>query len=142
MTHEIGFLLKKIQENMDKHATRIFNPVDLTSSQFQVLKFVRGRGEEKTTQKEIELYLQVSHPTVVGIIRRLENKGFVRTEFDGKDKRDKYVYLTQKEEELFQQAEESKYEMEAILTKDLTKEQVQELRELLFLVYESVKLKA
>lgn len=139
MLSDIGFLLKVIQENADRHANQIFKPVDLTSSQVRVLKFLRERGKEKTSQKEIEEYLQVSHPTVVGIVQRLEHKGFVRTEFDGEDKRKKYVYLTQKENELYEQMRNSHDTMENLLTKDMTAHQIEQLRELLTMVYENVK---
>ncbi len=139
MMSDIGFLLKIIQENAERHANQIFRPVDLTSSQVRVLKFLRSRSSEKTTQKDIEHYLQVSHPTVVGILQRLEHKGFIRTEFDGSDKRDKYVYRTEKEEALFEEMKSNHDAMERLLTRQMTPEQVEQLRNLLKQVYENVK---
>ncbi len=139
MLSDIGFLLKVIQENTERHANQIFKPVDLTSSQVRVLKFLRERGEMPVSQKEIEEYLHVSHPTVVGIVQRLEHKGFVRTEFSGQDKRQKYVYRTEREEELFRQMNNSHRELESLLTKDMSEEQIRELRELLEIVYDNVK---
>ena len=139
MLSDIGFLLKVIQENTERHANQIFKPVDLTSSQVRVLKFLRERGETPVSQKEIEEYLHVSHPTVVGIVQRLEHKGFVRTEFSGQDKRQKYVYRTEREEELFRQMNNSHRELESLLTKDMSEEQIRELRELLEIVYDNVK---
>ena len=139
MLSDIGFLLKVIQENTERHANQIFKPVDLTSSQVRVLKFLRERGEMPVSQKEIEEYLQVSHPTVVGIVQRLEHKGFVRTEFSGQDKRQKYVYRTEREEELFRQMNNSHRELESLLTKDMSEEQIRELRKLLEIVDDNVK---
>lgn len=139
MLSDIGFLLKVIQENTERHANQIFKPVDLTSSQVRVLKFLRDRGETPVSQKEIEEYLHVSHPTVVGIVQRLEHKGFVRTDFSGQDKRQKYVYRTEREEELFRQMSSSQGELESLLTKDMSEEQIRELRELLKIVYDNVK---
>ena len=139
MLSDIGFLLKVIQENTERHANQIFKPVDLTSSQVRVLKFLRERGEAPVSQKEIEEYLHVSHPTVVGIVQRLEHKGFVRTEFSGQDKRQKYVYRTEREEELFRQMHSSQREMEHLLTGNMSEEQIRELRELLQIVYDNVK---
>lgn len=139
MLSDIGYLLKVIQEHTERHANQIFKPVDLTSSQVRVLKFLRGRGGERTTQKELQQYLKVSHPTVVGIVQRLEHKGFVRTEFDGEDKRNKYLYLTKREEELFEQMKASNDKMEHLLTRGMTGEQIEELKALLTLVYENVK---
>lgn len=139
MLSDIGFLLKVIQENTERHANRMFKPVDLTSSQVRILKFLRESGQETVSQKEIEEYLHVSHPTVVGIVQRLEHKGFVRSEFSGQDRRQKYVFRTEREEELFQQMHSSQREMENLLTKGMSEEQIQNLRELLKIVYANVK---
>lgn len=139
MMSDIGFLLKVIQEGAERHANQIFRSVELTSSQVRVLKFLRGRGGMPTTQKEIEHYLRVSHPTVVGIVHRLELKGFLRTEFDGEDKRNKYIYLTEKEEELYEQMKNNHEAMENLMTRGMTPEQIHLLRELLSMVYENVK---
>lgn len=139
MLSDVGYLLKVIQDNADRHANRRFKAVGLTSSQVRILKFLRGRTGERVTQKEIEKYLQVSHPTVVGIVQRLENKGFVRTEFDGADKRNKYVYLTRKEEDLFVQMRNSQEEMENLLTKGMSEEEVKQLKALLQMVYDNVR---
>lgn len=139
MLSDIGYLLKVIQENTERHANQLFKPVDLTSSQVRVLKYLRGRGGERTTQRELQQYLKVSHPTVVGIVQRLESKGFVRTEFDGEDKRNKYLYLTEKEAELFEQMKSSHENLEHLLTRGMTKEQIEHLKELLTIVYENVK---
>ena len=139
MLSDIGFLFKVIQENADRHANQLFKPVDLTSSQVRVLKYLRQRGDIPTTQKDLEQYLQVTHPTVVGIVQRLEQKGFIRTEFDGSDKRKKYIYRTDKEEELYEQLKNSHEAYEHLLTKGMTREQVEQLHGLLEMVYENVK---
>ena len=136
---DIGFLFKVIQENADRHANQLFKPVDLTSSQVRVLKYLRERSTEPTTQKDLEQYLQVTHPTVVGIVQRLEQKEFIRTEFDGSDKRKKYIYRTDKEEELYERLKNSHEAYEHLLTKGMTQEQVEQLHGLLELVYENVK---
>lgn len=139
MLSDIGYLLKVIQEHTERHANQIFKPVDLTSSQVRVLKYLRERSGERTTQKELQQYLRVSHPTVVGIVQRLEHKGFVRAEFDGEDKRNKYLYLTEKEAELFEQMKVSHENLEHLLTRGMSVEQIEALKGLLTMVYENVK---
>ena len=136
---EIGFLLKVIQDNAERHANQVFRKLELTSSQVRVLKFLRERKDAPTTQKELEQYLMVSHPTVVGIVQRLEHKGFLRTQFDGEDKRNKYIYLTEKEAELFERIRRCQEEMELLLTNGMTKEQIALLRELLQIVYDNLR---
>ena len=139
MNKEIGFLMKLIQDNLDRHANQRFKSMDLTGSQVRLMKFLRSKEGKCATQKEIEQYLQVAHPTVVGIIQRLEKKGFLYTEFDQVDKRQKYVYLTDKEEQLYNKVLKDRMEIEHMIVKNLTEEQEEELKELLTIVLESVR---
>lgn len=139
MKPDIGFLLKVIQENLERHANQMFKTIGLTSSQVRVLGYLRSRGQEPTTQKDIESYLQVTHPTVVGILKRLEQKGFLHCEFDGDDRRKKYVYLTQKEARLHEEMEKSHDRMENLMTSGMSEAQIQQLRTLLLQILENVK---
>lgn len=139
MMSDIGYLLKVIQENAERHANQIYKPVDLTSAQVRLMKYVRSREGHMATQKEIEHYFQVSHPTVVGIVQRLEHKGLIRTEMDTKDKRKKLIFLTEKEEELYQQMKNFHGEMEHILTAGMSEEQIRQLSGLLNMVLDNLK---
>lgn len=141
MMSDIGYLLKVIQENAERYANQIYKPVDLTSSQVRLLKYIRDCEGRVATQKEIEHYFQVSHPTVVGIVQRLEHKGFVRTEMDEKDKRKKLIFLTEHEEELYQQMRSSHQEMEHILTTGMSQEQIRQLSDLLHMVLHNLKVR-
>ncbi len=139
MQSDIGYLLKVIQENAERLANQIYRPADLTSAQVRLMKYVRSREGRMATQKEIEHYFQVSHPTVVGIVQRLEHKGFVRTEMDERDKRKKLIFLTEYEEKMYQQVKSSHEKMEHILTAGMTEEQIRRLSELLSLVLCNLK---
>ena len=139
MQSDIGYLLKVIQENAERLANQIYRPADLTSAQVRLMKYVRSREGRMATQKEIEQYFQVSHPTVVGIVQRLEHKCFVRTEMDERDKMKKLIFLTEYEEKMYQQMKSSHVEMEHILTAGMTEEQIRRLSELLSLVLCNLK---
>ena len=65
-------------------------------SQMYVLKYLRENQNKMVTQKEIEQYLEVSHPTTVGILKRLESKGFIQTEIVKEGRFSKQVVLTEK----------------------------------------------
>lgn len=139
MNGEVGYLLKVTQENVERHFNHMFKPVHLTASQVRLLKYLRGCEGHMASQKAIEQYLQASHPTVVGIVKRLEQKGFLRTEMDEKDKRKKLVFLTELEERMFQRMVADITEMENILTAGMSDEQVRRLTELLRMVLENIK---
>lgn len=95
MNHGIGYQFKIIDERIKVRADEDLKRHDLTLTQTRVLGFLTEMGG-RTTQKEIEDDLQVSHPTVVGLVSRMEQKGFLTTRTDPMDRRNKLVELTEK----------------------------------------------
>ncbi len=95
MNHGIGYQFKIIDERIKVRADEDLKRHDLTLTQTRVLGFLIEMGG-RTTQKEIEDDLQVSHPTVVGLVSRMEQKGFLTTRTDPMDRRNKLVELTEK----------------------------------------------
>lgn len=92
-TQYAGFLIKQISEKTDKRIIRTFKKYGVTCSQHRLLYFLNKSGG-KSTQKDLETFLEVSHPTVVGLLSGLENRGLVSCVFDSDDKRMKSVYIT------------------------------------------------
>lgn len=87
--------IKYISDKVRQKADNNLKDHNLTLSQVRVLRFLTCVGGS-CSQKEIEDYLQVSHPTVVGIVSRMEQSGFLQTDVCSKDKRNKIVTMTDK----------------------------------------------
>ena len=90
---DLGYLIKQISDKMRANADAAFRKHGLTFSQVHVLDFVLACGGS-ATQKEIEIYLGVSHPTIVGLVSRLEKAGFVTSHIDENNRRNKIVCVT------------------------------------------------
>lgn len=90
---EIVIMMKTISEEMQRRNDRFLKEFDLTFSQGRVLKIVYDESG-KVTQKDIEEILFVSHPATRGIIKRLEEKGYIFTATDKEDKRHKVLFIT------------------------------------------------
>ena len=86
--YPIGCLLKMITDMIKIQADANLAQHDLTLTQSRVLGDLARNGGT-ATQKEIEGFLQGSHPTVAGVIGRMEQKGFVSCRPDPADKRSK-----------------------------------------------------
>ena len=97
--YPIGCLLKMITDKIKIQADANLAQHDLTLTQSRVLGYLEQNGGI-ATQKEIEGFLQVSHPTVAGVIGRMEQKGFVRCRLDPADKRSKLVCQTPRAAEI------------------------------------------
>ena len=87
--------IKYISDKVRQKADNNLKDHNLTLSQVRVLRFLTCIGGS-CSQKEIEDFLQVSHPTVVGIVSRMEQSGFLQTDVCSKDKRNKIVTMTDK----------------------------------------------
>ena len=81
MNHGIGYQFKIINDRIKARADADLKTHDLTLTQTRVLGFLAESGGQ-ATQKEIEADLQVSHPTVVGIISRHRTAKFLRSLLD------------------------------------------------------------
>lgn len=135
----VGFMIKLINESMEKKSNKALKQFDITFSQGKVLSYLHRRSGLKTSQKDIEDHLQVSHPTVVGILKRLEIKGLITTEFDVEDKRTKNIYLTSKEEILYKEIMELRKSMEEKLFDGLSSDEVEQLVYMLNVIYHNIQ---
>lgn len=130
---EIGFLIKNINDKLKTRADADMKKYNLTFAQSRVFGFLRHSGGQ-ATQKEIELHLEVSHPTVVGIVSRMEQNGYVTT-WTGSDRRNKMVQLTTRAEQLGAELEKQIAQNEVTLQAPLSPEEADQLREMLFRIY-------
>ncbi len=87
--------MKQITDKIKASADASLKSKALTLSQMRVLEFA-SRHAEGVTQKAIEEHFQVSHPTIVGIITRMEKNGYLDCWMNPEDKRNKIVRLTPK----------------------------------------------
>ncbi|QQO08682.1 MarR family winged helix-turn-helix transcriptional regulator [Breznakiella homolactica] len=137
-SEDIGFQIKLINDLLTKKANQNLEKYGLTISQFQVLHFLHQRKRLKTSPKDLEVFFEVSSPTMSGILKRLETKGFVTTEFDNKDRRVKHVYLTTKERRLFYYMKSSRKDTENVITRGITEAEQEQLKSLLGRVYDNI----
>lgn len=119
-----GFLIKQISEKTDKRIIRNFKKYGVTCTQHRTLVFLEKAGG-RSTQKEIETYLEVSHPTVVGILGGLESKGLVQCRLDSDDKRVKRVFLSEEGRKLLQNSLNDAVEMGNVFWKDISDEELE-----------------
>ena len=133
---DIMMLLTKINWNMKAVADAGLKRDNLTYSQINVLFFVRKSGG-RVSQKEIEEYLKVSHPTVVGLVQRLENTGYIICERDENDKRNKLVSTTDQFEQLVKQLDAKRAANNERLLEGLSDQDLDKLTVYLTTIYEN-----
>lgn len=129
---DVGYLIKNINDRLRAKADADLKQYHLTLTQSRVLAFLSSRGGQ-TTQKEIEVFLEVSHPTVVGIVSRMEQNGYVTSRLSH-DKRNKNVRLTPQAEAIGMDMEQNILVNEQKLLAPLSAEDQERLREMLLAI--------
>ena len=89
---DVGFLIKLIYDAHGKVLYQRFRSEGITPAQAEVLRFVMAQGGARTTLRDVEAFLGVSHPTVVGLVSRLVEKGLLISVPDPEDKRARNLY--------------------------------------------------
>lgn len=133
---DIGYLIKNINDRLKVKADANLKQYHLTLTQSRVFAFLSNQGGQ-ATQKEIEVFLEVSHPTVVGIVSRMEQNGYV-TCWQSEDKRNKNVKLTPQAEAIGTDMEKDIQANEQRLLAPLSEEEQEKLREMLLAVYKNL----
>ncbi|WP_051280850.1 MarR family winged helix-turn-helix transcriptional regulator [Anaerovorax odorimutans] len=95
----VGLLIKKIHDATGSIVNTEMKELDLTMSQSHMLYFLYHRKGQNVSVKEVENYFCIKHTTAIGIINRLENKGFVTSYSSLNDKRIRNIEITKEGEQ-------------------------------------------
>ena len=109
---------------------RLFRRYDLTSSQYNVLRILRGEGKPMPCLEIGERMIQVV-PAMTGLIDRLEKQELVRRQRCSEDRRVIYIELTKKATVLLKKMDEPVRKLERKLVGHLTRVELKELSRLL-----------
>lgn len=138
MNKHIGYLIKNVNDKIKCKFDADLKSHNLTLSQSRVIAFVSRHGSV-STQKEIEKFLGISHPTVVGIISRMERNGYITCTVDDSDRRNKIVKLTDKAIEVCSEITEKIKQNEIAMMKSLSEDEVETLSRLLEIIYKNIE---
>ena len=75
--------------------------------------------------------MNLKNPTVTGLLKRLDEKGFVLVVPSNKDKRCKNVFLTEKAYDIQRRMEMDRKKIDKMLTLGMTKKEVASLEKML-----------
>ena len=129
---------KRVCNAIDRKRTMDLEDMELTSSQGLVLGFLARRREQTVSPGDIGKHFGLSHPTVTGILQRLEAKGFVAYAEDPADRRKKRVAATDKALDCYERIRAKFLETEARLTAGMSEAEQTQLVALLDRVIENM----
>lgn len=136
---KIGFLIKQVHILQEQRLNKKFERFGLTGAQtFTLVNLFKARERnEKLNQKDLERILDISNPTVTGILNRLEVKGLIKRVPCIHDARIKYIEVTKKAIELDKEIRKTFEESEYELVSSLSLEEIDRLGEYLVKILRS-----
>lgn len=125
--NQIGFTVKQINNIYEKELNERLKKLGITSSQCAVLDYLFHTNKEEVNQRDVEKNLSLKNPTVTGILRRMEEKGFILSVPNATDKRKKNIYLTEKAYDIQRKMDADRRKLDKRLVIGLSKKEVESL---------------
>lgn len=119
MTKHYGPRLKALHFRNDQAITDALSEMELTSAQGQILGFLALRPEPPCP-RDLEDAFHLSHPTVSGLLNRLEKKEFICLRPDQQDRRCKRIFLLPRGEACCQRMYQTIQSIEAQMVQGFT----------------------
>ena len=95
MTVPYGHLVRILHWCTDQSMTAALETLELTASQGHIMAYLAHQSQPPCP-RDIEAEFQLSHPTVSGILSRLEQKEFIALRTDPQDRRCKRIYILER----------------------------------------------
>lgn len=97
--------LKRISDRMARDIRKLYGELQLDVEPNWYLVFMLLRDHEHLSIAEIAERLGYAHPSVVVIVQKMKEKGYVKAEKDPTDKRKKLIALTEKTKHMLPELE-------------------------------------
>ena len=114
----------------DQSMTNALAQMELTAAQGRIMGYI-AHSREPPCPRDLEEAFHLSHPTVSGLLSRLEKKGFIEFRPDEKDRRCKRIYVLPKGMECTEMMHRTIEENEERMVQGFTEEEKELFRSFL-----------
>ena len=125
-----GHLARVLNACTDQTMTAALAQMELTAAQSHILCYITYR-KSPPCARDIEEAFQLSHPTVSGILSRLEQKDFIEMRPDELDRRCKRIYIREKGLQLDEMMHQTVRSTEERMVQGFTEEEKAQFTDLL-----------
>ena len=130
MQSHFGLLANVLHWCTEQEMSNALAQMDLTASQGRVMGYLNHCAQPPCA-RDVEEEFHLSHPTVSGILSRLEKKDFIEFRPDEQDRRVKRIYLRPKGIEYHERIHRVIRENEQRIVRDFTEEEQRQFAALL-----------
>lgn len=132
-----GILFKQLSIAFENNLQRTAARYDLTPAQAGIVVYLED-VDHPVNQRELEHYFKLSNPTVTGLMKRMESKGFIQRIANPEDGRSKYIQLTPKAMEVASSVRQNLQTLENDMTQDLSAEEEEIFHDMLMRVLQRI----
>ena len=90
-----GFLIRILHWCTHQAMDNALESMELTAAQGQIMAYL-AHAKQPPCPRDVEAEFHLTHPTVSGLLSRLEQKGFIELHTDPEDRRVKRIYVLEK----------------------------------------------
>ncbi len=130
LEQEANVNILRTSDQFGNRIGRLFRKYGLTTSQYNVLRILRGEGTQLPSLEIASRMVQVV-PAITGLIDRLEKQELVTRQRSQEDRRIVYINITEKAIAILKQIDKPLIELHEKLSGHLSKEELKELSRLL-----------
>lgn len=130
LEQEASLNILRTNDQLQNRLGRFFREHGLTSSQYNLLRIVRGEGRPMSSLEIAERMIQVV-PAMTGLLDRLEKQKLVERNRCENDRRVVYIEITDKAKKLLKRMDEPLVALHEELMGHMTKAELRELSRLL-----------
>jgi DNA-binding MarR family transcriptional regulator len=123
-TLRIGMLLRILNNKLKAQYNKDMGEVNLTASQSNIISYLLLNEGREVNQRDIEQEFKLMNPTVTGILKRLETKGFIVRVKSKADARYNIVVLTERGRKIPEIIREKAEEIEKRLLRGFSKSEI------------------
>lgn len=127
----IGFLVHDVSRMRRTLFDQRLKDLNITRAQWSALASLSRHETEGVIQADLARELEVGKVTIGGLIDRLESSGIVERRGDPSDRRTRRVYITDKGFEIIEQMQSIGRELNAVIMKGLTLDEIHAAEEVL-----------
>jgi len=127
-------VVEKMKNIVNYSKTKFNNDLkeyNLTASQYVVLKYLINNEGKDIIQKDIGEFLVLKHTTIIGIIKRLEQKGLIKKE----SKHTSIITITSKGKKLYESIGDYETSIDKEILISLNKDEKENLSKLIIKIY-------
>lgn len=117
-----GFLVRILHWCTHQAMDNALETIELTGAQGHIMAYL-AHAKTPPCPRDLEAEFQLTHPTVSGLLSRLEQKGFIALRTDPDDRRCKRIYVLEKGQQCHELMHRTILENEARMTAGFTEEE-------------------